>query len=417
MAHRTSARFAFAALAALLVGGLATPVRAQNAVACDFDISDTRGLNVSGSTVRLTGRAGASSTRGQFVISNGNTPSGDEDGDGYAPACNFNDLFLAGRLNLINVANPSLAIPASAIVLSNLNAVLLSGESQLVDVQVQIPAGTSAGRYIGHVTIRDNKIFAVPNLERQILNLDGIDIEVIVLPEAGMSILNADSPVRLDSLLLSARSGQRAQGVFRVANAGNTPLTDLRLSASDLRSESAVDLVIPAKNITFNAPSFSALQLGDTARVTVGVDVPRGLLGGRYRGTITVQGQGIASQTLPLIVTVTSNRGILFRDNPVRTVNGDIGRIAFNGDPGTTWKLAIYDMTGLLVYTTTGTVFNGAATPAGGVGLGADFAVSVSWPLVNGRGEDVASGMYLVVVESFVNGQRQLAKDRLMVIR
>lgn len=417
MAHRTSSRLASGLLTVLLVGGLAAPLRAQNPVACDFDISDTRGTNVSGNTIRLTGRAGASSTRGQFIISNGNTAAGDEDGDGYGPACDFSNLFVAGRLNLINVANPSLAIPATSIIISNLNAVLKSGESEIVDVQVQIPTGTAAGRYIGHITIRDNAIFAVPNQEREILNLDGIDVEVIVVPEAGMSILNPDSPSRLDSLLVRARSGQRAEGVFRVANAGNTPLTDLRLSASDLRSESAVDLVIPAKNVTFNAPSFSALQLGDTARITVGVDVPRGLLGGRYRGTITVQGQGVASQTLPLIVIVTSNRGLLFRDNPVRTVNGDIGRIAFNGDPGTTWKLAIYEMTGLLVYTTTGTVFNGAAIPSGGVGVGADYAVSVSWPLVNGRGEDVASGMYLVVVESFVNGQRQLAKDRLMVIR
>jgi hypothetical protein len=43
--------------------------------------------------------------------------------------------------------------------------------------------------------------------------------------------------------------------------------------------------------------------------------------------------------------------------------------------------------------------------------------VSVTWPLINGRGEGVASGTYYVVVESFVNGQRQLARDRLIVIR
>jgi hypothetical protein len=41
---------------------------------------------------------------------------------------------------------------------------------------------------------------------------------------------------------------------------------------------------------------------------------------------------------------------------------------------------------------------------------------------VNGRGESVASGVYLVVVESFVTDargvrQRQQSRDRLMVIR
>jgi hypothetical protein len=43
--------------------------------------------------------------------------------------------------------------------------------------------------------------------------------------------------------------------------------------------------------------------------------------------------------------------------------------------------------------------------------------VNVIWPLRNGRGEPVASGMYLVVVESLVEGKRQLAQDKLMVIR
>jgi hypothetical protein len=79
-------------------------------------------------------------------------------------------------------------------------------------------------------------------------------------------------------------------------------------------------------------------------------------------------------------------------------------------------------MNGLMVFTTDGTVFAGV-TAAGAPGTaqnpatGADFAVAVPWPLVNERGEGVASGTYLVVVESIVNGQRQLARDKLIVIR
>ena len=94
-----------------------------------------------------------------------------------------------------------------------------------------------------------------------------------------------------------------------------------------------------------------------------------------------------------------------------------MGRIAFNGDPGTTYRVAIFDMNGLLVYTTEGIVFAGVGGTAQQPGPGADYAVSVSWPLVNGVGEPAASGVYLVVVESLVNGQRQLAKDKLIVIR
>ena len=80
-------------------------------------------------------------------------------------------------------------------------------------------------------------------------------------------------------------------------------------------------------------------------------------------------------------------------------------------------KLAIYDMAGLVTYKTSGTVFAGAVPPGGTTAVGADFAVNVIWPLQNGRGEGVASGMYLVVVESIVEGKRQLAQDKLMVIR
>jgi hypothetical protein len=176
-------------------------------------------------------------------------------------------------------------------------------------------------------------------------------------------------------------------------------------------------LVIPAENVTFSPASLAALANGDTTRVIVTVQIPRGILGGRYRGSIRIQGTGTAPQQIPLIVIVTSTRGILFGNNPVREINGDIANIAFNGDPGTQWKLVIYDMAGLVTYKTTGTVFQGSAPAGGGPAVGADFAVNVIWPLLNGRGEGVASGMYLVVVESIVEGKRQLAQDKLMVIR
>lgn len=401
-------------LAALLAPGAA---RAQNVVACDFDIPDERGTNVWGNTIHLVGRAGTSSNRGSFYITNGNTAAGDDDRDGYSTSCSFSNLFVSLNGNLTNLANPSLSIPGQNIIVSNLNPRLLSGEEEQPDVQVEIPAGTPAGRYRGFITIRDNVITAVPNAEREILNLDNIFVEVEVLPDAGFSIVDPDRPGPLDSLVLRARAGTRAQGVFRIANAGNTPLNDVRISATDLRSESAVGLFIPAQNVTFSVSGFAGLAVSDTQRVTVIVQVPRGLLSGRYRGTIFVQARDAAPVQIPLVVIVTSNRGILFENNPVRAVTGDIARIAFNGDPGTTFKLAIFDMAGLLVYTTEGTVFAGVGGTAGTPGPGADFAASVSWPLANGVGEHVASGMYLVVVESVVAGQRQLAKDKLIVIR
>ena len=404
--------------------GTATIAHAQ-IVPCDFDVADDQGRLFWGSTAHLAGRAGGSSEVGDFLLINADKPEMDVDHDGYTVTnCGYTDLFVPPtlRTNLTNVANPALAIPATNVVLTSLPHALPAGTTARVGIYVEIPVGTPAGRYVGRFQIRDATRGVALGPNNEVLGVDIVNLDITVLPDLSFSIVSADTAAPLDSILIRARAGQTASSVFRVANTSNAPLNDVRLSATDLRSESSVGLIIPKENISFSAPSFSSLLIGDSTRVTVTVRVPRGILGGRYRGVLLAQANGAPAAQIPLIVFVTSNRGILFENNPVRGVNGDIGRISFNGDPGTAYKVAIFDMAGLMVYTTEGTVFAGIAAggttpPPGTVLPGADFATSVAWPLVNGRGEQVASGMYLVVVESIVNGQRQLARDRLMVIR
>lgn len=413
--------------AALLVGvlGTARVAAAQTqlpAGICDFDISDNQGAFVSGSTMHLTGRAGASTNRGHFFLINADSAQYDVDNDGFnqpGTACNFTAIYTPIDLqgDLVNVANPALAIPKANVILVNLPKSLPNGTMARVDAFVEVPRGTVAGTYVGVVQVRDS-IYGVRNSPtREVLAADRMFFEVTVTEARAFTLVDPDSAALLDSVVIRGRAGQRASGVFRIANTGNVNLSDVRVSATDLRSESAVGLIIPASNISFSPGNLAGIQYGDTARIVVTVQIPRGILGGRYRGELIVQGQGTAAQRVPLIVIVTSTRGILFGNNPVREINGDIANIAFNGDPGTEWKLAIYDMAGMVTYKTTGTVFAGSPLPGGTTLVGADYAVNVIWPLRNGRGEAVASGMYLVVVESMVNGKRQLAQDKLMVIR
>ena len=405
--------------AAIVAMAAVTPriAQAQVVVPCDFDIADELGRLTYGNTMHLEGRRGTASNGGSFYIINANSPEGDVDHDGYATACDYHDLFIASRSNLINTANPALAIPGENIVVTNLPHSLLSGQRAEVQAFVQVPRGTAAGTYIGQLEIRDNVVFAQLSPTRDVLNVDVINIQVHVVEDLDFAILSPDSASPLDSLVIRGRAGQRASGALRIANTGNANLSDMRITATDLRSESAVGLFIPAANITISPSSLAAVQLGDTTRLVVTVQIPRGILGGRYRGSLRVQSAGTAPQDIPLIVIVTSTRGILFGNNPVREINGDIANIAFNGDPGTAWKLAIYDMAGLVTYKTSGTVFAGSKPTGGTTPVGADFAVNAIWSLRNGRGEPVASGMYLVVVESIVEGKRQLAQDKLMVIR
>ena len=422
--NRLARRLPALALAALLPL-VPAPAAAQVVVACDFDIADHLGSFTEGGVTRLTGRAGASTLIGEFYLINGNSPDSDVDLDGYSAAgCSYNNLYLdqALRVNLVNVADPSLAISAENIIVTNLPRNLDPGEMARVNVYVEIPPGTVAGRYVGQIQVRDSVPLGSPTAPfvgptGDLLNMDIQRVEVVVLENRGISVIDPDTDEPLDSVVIRARAGQTGTGVFRLANAGNAPLSDIRLTASDLRSESAVGLVIPASNISFSIPSLSEIGVGDTMRVVVSVRVPRGILGGRYRGVITAQGQGIDPVQIPLIVIVTSTRGILFTDNPVRGGAGTVARIAFNGDPGTTYRVLVFDMVGLMVWSDQGSVFAGVDGTQEEPTSGADFAVNYIWPLINGRGEMVASGVYLVVVESIVNGQRQLAQDKLMVIR
>lgn len=419
--HSQFARSARAVLAVLGFAMLsAGSAAAQGVVACDFDIADNLGKLMFGSTIHLSGRAGAGAKDpGTFVIVNGNTQEMDIDFDGWATACNYQNLTapLSARGNLVNVDDPSLGISAQNIVISNLGRQLLSGGKQEVQVTVEIPVGTPAGTYVGFFEIRDSLIQPTGSTNREFLNLDRVYVEITVESTPGLTVVAAESAAKLDSVVVRARAGSIGSSVFRLANTGNAPLTDVRLSSSDLRSESAVGLVIPGSNVSFSIPGFSGLSVRDTARIVVSVRVPRGILGGRYRGSIFIQGADVQRQEIPLIVIVTSSRGILFANNPVRgTING-VADIAFNGDPGTPFQVGIFDMSGLMVYVQSGSVFAGVSGTSTAPTAGADFAAVVTWPLINGRGESVASGMYLVVVESIVNGQRQLARDRLMVIR
>jgi hypothetical protein len=395
---------------------------AQLIAPCDFDIADDMGRFTYGNTIHLIGRPGSTTTTGEFILFNSNSADQDVDQDGYAAtACDYFNIYVAARVNLVNVADPALAIDGDNIIVTRLSTRLRWGRTAVQHVFVEVPAGTVAGTYIGEIEIRDSLIPPAITPNSEFWSRDRIAVEVTVLEEEDVTLLEADTEEEVDSVVVRGRAGQRASGVFRIANSGNTPLQDVRLSATDLRSESAIGLVIPASAVEFSPPNFASLSVADTQRVTVTVDIPRGILGGRYRGAIIVQGGGVATQQVPLIVIVTSSRGILFANNPVRASLGDVGQIAFNGDPGTPYQIGIYDMTGLLVWTDRGTVFAGSTGGTPGTpenpGVGADFAVNYLWPLRNGRGEEVASGMYLVVVESTVAGQRQLAKDRLMVIR
>lgn len=403
------------ALAALLSIPVAAP--AQVVAGGDFDICDNMGT-LTGNTARLNGRSGFGTNRGVFVLVNGATIEQDCDNDGYTAGVNFNNLAVTDTTDFVNIANPSQVILRTNLVVQDFLNPLNNGFQNQVAFFVNIPAGTAAGVYRGRFEVSDTVAGVALNPNGEALRVDGIFVEVTVLPERGIDIVQGDTAARADSLVLRGRAGQTVSGVVRVANLGNVAVSDVRIDATDLVATSGTGLRIPKERVSFSPGLLTTLDQGDTTRVTVTVRIPTGLLAGPYRGDLLVQGSDVDSRRIPLTVIVTTAGDIVFETNPISGRAGDLGVIIFNADPGTTWKLRIFDMMGITTFAATGSVFAGGDDGGGGGGpFPGDQAVRFTWPLVNGRGESVAGGMYYVVVEAVQDGTTRQMRSKLMVIR
>jgi hypothetical protein len=383
----------------------------------DFDICDYCG-NLSGNVVRLRGRAGFGTEALTFVLFNAATSDQDVDSDGFASGVDFTDLFISSVTDFQNVADPSRIIEASNFVLGDALNPLRNGFQNAVRVSVRIPGGTPAGVYFGTVQIRDSVRAAGVNPNGELLRIDTFGIEVEVQPTFAAEFVRADTNIRADSLRISGRAGQTVRGVIRIANIGNVGLSNVHLESTDLVATSGTGLRIRSERISFSPEQLPSLAFGDTQRVVVTVRVPSGLLAGDYRGELLLQGDSLDVRAIPFTVSVETPGDLVFETNPVLGGNNDRAVVIFNADPGTRWEMRIFDMMGLAAYAAEGTVFAGSVgTPDPLDDTPGDQAVRVTWPLQNGRGENVAGGMYYVVVNAVQNGETRQLRGKLMVIR
>jgi hypothetical protein len=271
--------------------------------------------------------------------------------------------------------------------------------------------------YRGRFQIRDQTLGVGLNPNGEALRTDNVDVDIEVLPQSGIDLVEADTAARLDSLVIRGRPGQTVRGVARIANLGNVALANARLEATDLVATSGTGLRIRRDRISFTPVSLPTVGLGDTARVEVTVRIPPGLLAGTYRGELIAQADDVDPIRIPFSVIVTTPGDIVFETNPVIGRAGDLAVIIFNADPGSTWELAVFDMMAMTTFRTSGRVFEGTPGTDDLPGFEGDQAVRFTWPLVNGRGENVAGGMYYVVVNAVQEGEERQLRGKLMVIR
>lgn len=421
-AHRFLHALAAGLGAALLLAGAAPrALRAQGSQVAggDFDICDNAGGTTRGKTAFLRGRQGFGTERGIFVLVNGASTDQDCARDGYTPGVDFLNLIVSDTTDFRNIADPATVILRGNLVVADFLNPLRNGLSNAVSFYVNVPRNTPAGTYRGSFTVRDTAIPIGQNANGEALRVDVVYVEIEVLPASGIGLVQGQSATRADSLTLRGRPGQTVSDVVRIANLGNVKLGNARFDVSDLVATSGTGLRVHSDHVSFSPAALTSVGIGDTARVTVTVRIPTGILAGEYRGDLTVQADDVQPVRIPLILFVTTPGDIVFENNPVLGRNGDNAVVIFNADPGTKWDLAVFDMRGITTYKSLGNdVFAGSPGSGGaGGGFPGDQAVRTVWNLTNGRGEAVAGGMYYVVVNAIQDGKRRQLRGKLMVIR
>ena len=312
-----------------------------------------------------------------------------------------------------------MVISIFAMTANLLSEIVFTSSAEQGSAQIVVRSTSSAGRYEGRFSIRDTLIGIGLNPNGEALRTDFLEVEIEVLGDGGMGLAQSDTAAEATSLTISGRPGQTVSAVFRVANLGNVNLQNVRFDINDLVATSGTGLRIRPQQVTFSPATITTVAIGDSTRVSVSVRIPAGLLAGTYTGRLLVQADNVPAIQIPVNLVVGTPGDIVFETNPVVGRAGDNAVIIFNGDPGSEYSVRIFDMMGLAVYRSAPglVVFPGQTDNGGGVIATPDQAVRFTWPLVNGRGEQVAGGMYFVVVDVQQNDQRRQLRGKLMVIR
>jgi uncharacterized membrane protein len=197
-------------------------------------------------------------------------------------------------------------------------------------------------------------------------------------------------------------AGETYRATFEVENVGNVDIeSGIMFEASDLVGTSGS--VIDAMYVSFD-PSAQPIADGGNEDFDVVVDVPDGLLGQDYEGTITLYLDGEPMDEMAIILTLERGDNIVIYPNPYRCTDHEGMGITFAlGEGVEDAKITIYDMFGNLV-----TTLNGGEESRNGT----EDAV---WedPLENDDGKEVASGMYIVTID---DGD-EVETRKIMVIR
>jgi len=345
----------------------------------DLDISDNE-MNLVGNTMVYSGEVGDTVAGLHFKVINPNNDQLNVDPDP------FGNADLTGIKSYVTdlVAPNGCKISANNAQVVGLSTTIASGGFSTGEVRIAIPVDQVSGTYLGKVVVEDT-VSGVA---------DSFDIQVTVMPHEVVDIT-------MDTLNFNGKEGGLAEATFMVANTGNIGLKSLKVKmVSDLVSTNGV--VISRNRVAFTKSVIDSIARGDTASVTVRIDIPKHVARGTYLGWLMVSGaNGTPSDSALIVLNISSNEAISFDNNPV---TGSTVKIGYSGDVG---------------YRPTLTIMNMAADVVLKVVLPAITGTNdvYKWNLTNKAGNAVAPGLYIVMLKTKVNGKIKVYRSKLLILR
>jgi len=177
-----------------------------------------------------------------------------------------------------NISSSSISFtPSSVSVLSNTT-------TELINFSVSVPSNAYAGNYTGTI-----------NASNSTIHHDSFQLNLTVNPSSTATVA--------DAAVGNVIQGNSGTGTFLLSNTGNTDLSDINLSVSNLVSGSNI---MGFGNISLSKSSTS-LNYTQTETLSVTVNVPSAQATGTYSGNITADYDGkTASGTLTVTVVESS---------------------------------------------------------------------------------------------------------------
>ncbi len=327
-----------------------------------LDIMDSA-LDVVGNKMTLTPEPGGSTT-GEFRLTN------------------------LGNCDLENVeAADVTGLPSGVSADVTIDGTVGFGDYAVGEVEVTwTDPGVSAGTYPVTVTVSADGDVA-----------DNFNLWVVITELPGVAFAG-DAPE------VDGEAGGMVETEVWVMNTGNVDLVAGRVMLVEDDLVGSTGSMIPMESIEVT-PATQAIAEGDSAMFTLNISVPEGLLGQDYVGDfgITLDDDLVDDEEMAVTVSIARGDEIVAYPNPCRDSEGCEGITIAIGETDGTPEVMVYDMFGALVADLTADVSEERDM----------HMQDVQWDLKNDDGKTVASGMYIVSIDT---GSEVLTR-KVMVIR